>query len=172
MNWLSARTPIAAGLLLSAIAFFVGNCFAHQTADVDAVRAANRAFETALSTRDIAAIESLWLHESSVNNVEPRHAAFDVGWDATKKTFEADFTSSLVIASSMGDCQIHVNGRVAWVNGVENGLRMTKSGEKQLFTNFITTIFVNRDGRWLIVSRHVSETSGDDGPSPVEAGPG
>lgn len=171
MNWLSVPKPIAAGLMVFGIACFVSDSIAHQTSDIDAVMAANRVFETALSTRDLAGIEKVWLHDDSVSNVDPSQTAFDVGWDATKKAFEDQFASSLVIASSMGDRQIHVNGKVAWLNDVENGLRMTKSAEKQLFTNFITTIFVNHEGRWVIVSRHVSAMGSDDAAF-TEAGPG
>ncbi len=171
MNWLSLPKPIAAGALIFGIALFMSNSIAHQTSDIDAIIAANRIFETAVSTRDIAAVEKVWLHEDSVNNVEPQHTAFDVGWNATKRSFEKDFVSSLVIASSMGERQIHVNGKVAWVNGVENGLRLTSSGEKRLFTNFVTTIFLNQNGRWLVVSRHVSAMGGEPPPL-TEAGPG
>lgn len=57
-----------------------------ETSDLDQVKAANQAYYTALSARDISAMESVWSRSpNDVNIAPPVRPAAHTGWDTIKK---------------------------------------------------------------------------------------
>ena len=58
---------------------------------------------------------------------------------------------------SMKVNKVNISGPVAWVHGVETSRRLKKSGEVSGSENFGTNIFVNRNGRWLMVFHQAAE---------------
>ena len=59
-----------------------GKANGQQQLDVDAVRAANQAFSTALSTGDVPAMRKVWSSDPDTTNIGPGSKAVAVGWDA------------------------------------------------------------------------------------------
>jgi hypothetical protein len=100
------------------LAVLSDNAVAQQAADVDGVKAASKAFYTALAALDGgAAMEKVWAHTPYVTYVGPRAKTIIVGWDAQKKYWvDTDklFSSRNV---SLSEQHIHVNGnsRGRWV---------------------------------------------------------
>jgi hypothetical protein len=47
--------------------------------------------------------------------------------------------------------KVNISGPLAWVHGIETSRRRKKTGEASDSHNYGTNIFVNRDGRWLMV---------------------
>jgi ketosteroid isomerase-like protein len=150
MIWsLSLRQlAIATGLIFI---FGTVNLHAQQNADIEAVAAANVAFDTALSARDINAMERLWAAEPYVIAVHPSSKALIVGWDAVRKSWEGTFARFAEISVSMKEPQIHVAQNVAWVVGVESAEGKFKNGDAVSFTAFTTNMYEKRDGRWFMV---------------------
>ena len=68
----------AAAAVLGSLA---GSARAQSTADLDAVKAANAAFYTALSARDVRKMEAVWANKPYVVNMGPRIKTFAVGYD-------------------------------------------------------------------------------------------
>ena len=133
-----------------------GNALAQQTADVDGVKAASKAFYTALAVLDGgAAMEKVWAHTPYVTYVGPRAKTIIVGWDAQKK-YWAD-TDKLFSQRnvSLSEQHIHVNGNLAWEMGQESGTPKMKDGKDALADYIVTNVYEKIDGRWLIVSHHV-----------------
>jgi ketosteroid isomerase-like protein len=128
---------------------------AQTDADVAAVTAANNAFYTALSALDAAALEKVWAHEAYVANVGPQSKAVTIGWpavlDAYKNGVIANTAQQIVKASHM---HVHNNGNAAWVIGRETVEGKLKNGTQITATNFATSVFEKKDGRWLMVSHH------------------
>ncbi|WFU19931.1 nuclear transport factor 2 family protein [Bradyrhizobium sp. CB3481] len=139
---------IATGLI-----FTLGtvNLHAEQKSDIEAVTAANLAFDTALSARDIDAMERVWAAEPYVIAVHPASKALIVGWDAVRKSWEATFGRFAEISVSMKEPQIHVAQNVAWVVGMESVQGKSKNGEAVSFMAFTTNMYEKRKGRWLMV---------------------
>ena len=68
------------------LAMLSGNAVAQQAADMDGVKAASKAFYTALAVLDNGeAMEKVWAHTPYVTYVGPRAKAIIVGWDAQQK---------------------------------------------------------------------------------------
>jgi ketosteroid isomerase-like protein len=150
MVWSSSlrQLVIATGLIL-----ILGtvNLSAEQRSDVEAVTAANHAFDAAISARDINSMEKVWAAEPYVVAVHPASKALIVGWDAVRKSWEGTFDRFAEISVSMQEPQIHVAQTVAWVVGVEIVQGKSKNGDAVNFTAFTTNMYENRDGRWLMV---------------------
>src|SRR5438046_9428248 len=78
-NCFLRQLAIAAGLI-----FTIGSVDLHaeQNSDIEAVTVANHAFDTALSARDVKAMERVWATEPYVIAVPPASKVLIVGWDA------------------------------------------------------------------------------------------
>src|SRR6476659_9004212 len=75
MNRRNTLKTFTAALLFLGFAFAAGNTVAQQPSAMDAVKAANQSFYTALSARDIDAMQKVWSNEPNVINMGPRHKA-------------------------------------------------------------------------------------------------
>ena len=139
---------IATGLI-----FILGTVGLHaeQKSDIEAVSAANLAFDRALSARDINAMEKVWAAEPYVIAVHPASKILIVGWDAVRKSWEGTFDRFSEISVSMKEPQIHVTQNVAWVVGVESAQGKFKNGNPVSFAAFTTNMYEKQDGRWLMV---------------------
>ena len=127
-----------------------------QTADVDAVKAASKAFYEALPILDNGeAMDKVWAHTNYVTYVGPRSKSIIVGWDAQKKYWVDTNKLFSVRAASLTDQHIHVNGNLAWEVGQETGETKMKDGAAAKIDFIVTNVYEKIDGRWLIVSHHV-----------------
>jgi ketosteroid isomerase-like protein len=123
--------------------------------DTDAIRAADQAFYTALSGRDIQAMARVWADKPYVICIGPRSKVMNVGLDSVKKYWEWAFDFFSKMSVSKSDAQIQTDGKLAWVVGVEHAEFQLKSGgERVKFDTFSTHVLEKVDGRWLLVSHH------------------
>jgi ketosteroid isomerase-like protein len=144
---------LAAGLVCSAV-FVMANTASAQQSDVDKVKAAIDALHAGLSSLDIKKIDDLWVHEPHVMAVQPRDKAISVGWEAVHKSFEATtgFWAELKVTRQSGP-QIHVNGNVAWAEGIVLAGGKSKAGDTIAGApTFEHDVFEKRGDRWLLVS--------------------
>ena len=148
MIWSSClrQLIIATGLI-----FILGTVGLHAESDIEAVSAANLAFDRALSARDINAMEKVWAAEPYVIAVHPASKILIVGWDAVRKSWEGTFDRFSEISVSMKEPQIRVTQNVAWVVGVESAQGKFKNGDPVSFAAFTTNMYEKQDGRWLMV---------------------
>jgi ketosteroid isomerase-like protein len=137
-------------------AFAAGSGAAQQTADIDAVKAASRAFYSTLSVLDDGtAMEKVWARTPYVTYVGPQSRSIIVGWDAQKRYWE-DFNKRFAQrAVSLVHDRIHVNGNLAWEIGVETGQAQMADGTTRKVDWIVTNVYEKLDGRWLMVSHHV-----------------
>jgi hypothetical protein len=150
-NILSLSAVAALGLAL-----LPSNAVAQQGADMEGVKAASKAFYSALPVLDNGeAMEKVWAHTNYVTYAGPRSKSAIVGWDAQKKYWvDANKVFSLR-AGSLSDQQIHVNGNLAWEMGQETGDTKMKDGSSAKIDYIVTNVYERIDGRWLMVSHHV-----------------
>jgi ketosteroid isomerase-like protein len=146
---LSAITALGLALLSS-------NAFAQQAADMEGVKAASKAFYTALAVIDDgAAMDKVWAHTPYVTYVGPRSKSIVVGWDAQKKYWEETNKVFSERNVSLSDQHVHVNGNLAWELGQETGQMKMKDGTAPKPDYIATNVYEKIDGRWLMVSHHV-----------------
>ena len=145
-------------LLAAACITFVinGSALAQQPSETDAVKAANQAFYTALSARDLGAMQKVWSSDPEIQNIGPANTTITVGWENIKKGFEGTFDRFPDLKASQKELRIKIVGAVAWVSGVEDVERKDKSGAASRGANFGTNIFQKQDGRWVMVYHHAS----------------
>ncbi len=153
---MNRRNLIVLALTAMVIAVPASTVVAQQGADEGGVKAASKAFYSALAVLDGGpAMEKVWAHTPYVTYVGPRAKTILVGWDAQKKYWgDTDklFSQRNV---SVSDQHIHVNGNLAWEMGQESGAVKMKDGNDAPADYIVTNVYEKIDGRWLIVSHHV-----------------
>jgi ketosteroid isomerase-like protein len=138
------------------LAMLSGNAVAQQAADMDGVKAASKAFYTALAVLDNGeAMEKVWAHTPYVTYLGPRAKTILVGWDAQKKYWVDTNKLFSERNVTLSDQHIHVNGNLAWEMGQESGTAKMKDGKGAPVDYIVTNVYEKIDGRWLIVSHHV-----------------
>jgi ketosteroid isomerase-like protein len=60
------------------------------------------------------------------------------------------------VTISLAESHIHTNGKVAWAVGVEKVQLLRKDGGTLNFDAFVTNVFKEQDGRWLLVSHQAT----------------
>jgi ketosteroid isomerase-like protein len=152
MKWTKAAT------IALALSAFIGVANAQQAADGEAVKAANQSFYTALSARDLRAMQAVWANKPYVVNIGPRSKMAAVGYDeAVTKYWDNAFNNvfSKIEAKMTSITQTQSDGKLAWVSGMEKATLHLKTGGDPLnIENFVTNVFEKEGDRWLMVVHH------------------
>ena len=156
MKRLSILGVITALLLPVAVTAYAGYAIdqakAQQTSDVERVNAASQVFTAAIAARDILAMDKVWAHEPYATFIGPLSTVVVVGWDGVRKAWEMRFGQFDKVTISATNPHVRANGKVAWAVGVERVQLLRKDGKTVAFDAFVTNVFENHDGRWLMVS--------------------
>lgn len=145
-------------LCIPIVLFFAVVAGSVQADDRTDVVAANKAFDNAVSKRDINSIEALWAHDNNVSIIHPSSKEPLVGWEAVSKSWaEGTLARYSDIQLSLSDPHVRVDGNLATVVGTERfqGKR-ADNGQTVEFQALTTNVFEKRDGRWLMTHHHAS----------------
>jgi ketosteroid isomerase-like protein len=137
------------------LALLPGTAFAQQS-DTDKIKAAIDAFHAALSALDIKKMDDLWAHDPYVMTINPRDKTVSIGWDAVRKSYDATVAlwSELKVTQKDGP-HIHINGNVAWANGIAVAGGNPKTGDAVAGApTFESDVFEKRGDRWVLVSHN------------------
>jgi len=134
----------------------IGQEKAQQTSDVERVNAASQVFIAAISARDIGAIDKVWAHEAYATFMGPLSTTIVVGWDGVRKAWEMRFSQFDRVTISVAESHIRTHGKAAWAVGIEKVQLLRKNGETLSFDAFVTNVFENHDGHWLLVSHQAT----------------
>jgi ketosteroid isomerase-like protein len=129
---------------------------AQDTSDVDRVKAASQVFIAAIAARDIRAMDKVWAHATYATFIGPLSTTIVVGWDGVRKAWEMRFGQFDRVTISLAESHIRTNGKVAWAVGVEKVELLRKDGKTLSFDAFVTNVFEEHDGRWLMVSHQAT----------------
>ena len=130
--------------------------FAEQSAEIEEVKAASRAFyEAVVVVDDGTALEKVGAQTPYVTYVGPRSTAIIVGWDAQKRYWTEFYRPFLQRTVTLVDARVRVVGNLAWEIGTESGLAYMKDGSARKVDWIATNVYEKIDGRWLTVSHHV-----------------
>lgn len=125
---------------------------AHQTSDVDRINAASQVFIAAIAARDIHAMDNAWAREPYATFIGPLSTTVVIGWEGVRKAWEMRFSQFDRVTISSAESHVHTNGKVAWAVGVEKVELLRKDGNVLSFDTFVTNVFENHEGHWLMVS--------------------
>jgi ketosteroid isomerase-like protein len=159
MNRFSSGALALAALLLAAglpVASALSQEKVQNPSDVDRVKAASRTFIAAIAARDIRAMDKVWAHESYATFIGPLSTTIVVGWDGVRKAWEMRFGQFDRVTISLAESHVHTNGKVAWAVGMEKVELLRKDGKTLSFDAFVTNVFEEHDGRWLMVSHQAT----------------
>lgn len=160
MNRLSILAVATMSLLVLGASLPTGNALsqekAQQPSDVNGVNAASQVFIAAISARDISAMDEVWAQEPYVAFIGPLSTTVVAGWEGVRKAWEMRFGQFDRVMISLAESHVHINGKVAWTVGTEKVELLRKDGSNLGFHAFVTNVFENHDGRWLMVSHHAT----------------
>ena len=160
MNRLSILAVTAASLLMLGVTPPAGNAVgqekAQQASDIERVNVASQVFIAAIAARDIRAMDEVWAHESYATFIGPLSTTVVVGWEGVRKAWEMRFSQFDRVTISLAESHVRTNGKVAWAVGVEKVELLRKDGNTISFDAFVTNVFEERDGRWLVVSHQAT----------------
>ena len=151
---MNLRSTLA--LITTLIAISSNSALAQKAGDLEGVKAASRAFYSALAVIDDGtAMEKVWAHTPYVTLVGPRSKSILVGWDGQKKYWEESNKRFSQRNAVLLDQHVHVNGNLAWEMGQESGENKLRDGSMTKNENMVTNVYEKQaNGRWLIVSHH------------------
>lgn len=150
------RMRSALALITLLIATASNRAFSQTAADLEGVKAASKAFFSALQVIDDgSAMEKVWANTPYVTFVGPRSKSIIVGWDAQKEYWVENNKRFSTRQALLSDQRIHINGNLAWEMGLESGENTMKDGRLGKSDYIVTNIYEKQaNGRWLIVSHH------------------
>jgi ketosteroid isomerase-like protein len=164
MKRLGTIAVATASLILGsplAVSSAFGQQNAQQTSDVEGVNVASQVLIAAIEARDISAIDKVWAHEPYATFMGPLSTTIVVGWDGVRKAWEMRFSQFDRVVISVAESHVRTIGKVAWAVGIEKVQLLRKNGETLGFDAFVTNVFENRDGRWLMVSHQATPIFGE-----------
>jgi ketosteroid isomerase-like protein len=143
---------IVLGLLLAAMPAVQ----AQQSGDLERIAAANQQFVAAIGARDINAMDKVWAHESYASFIGPLSTTVVVGWDGVRQAWQMRFGQFDRVTISTDKPHIRVNGQAAWAIGTERVELLRKDGKTMSFDAFVTNVFENKGGQWLLVAHQAT----------------
>jgi ketosteroid isomerase-like protein len=159
INLSALTTKIAVTLLFLGAAFATAEAFAQQLSDMEKVKAASKAFFTALNARDPSAMAKVYAHTPYVVHIDPSfNKGIFLGWEAVNKSWENLHNETMQINVSFSETgEPQIVGTLAWEVGTEKGVVITADGKRIPIEAFVTNIYQNIDGHWLLVSHQAAE---------------
>jgi ketosteroid isomerase-like protein len=127
-----------------------------QTSDLERVHAANRQFVAAIVARDINTMDTVWAHESYASFIGPLSPAVVVGWEGVRQAWQMRFGQFDRVTIAIDKPHIRINGEAAWAVGVERVELLRKDGKTISFDAFVTNVFENKGGQWLLVAHQAT----------------
>jgi ketosteroid isomerase-like protein len=129
---------------------------AQQVSDLERIQAASQQFVAAIGARDINAMDKVWAHESYASFIGPLSTTVVVGWDGVRQAWQMRFGQFDRVTISMDKPHIRINGQAAWAVGKERVELLRKDGKTISFDAFVTNVFENKDGQWLLVAHQAT----------------
>lgn len=127
----------------------------------DAVKAASRAFYTALNRMlagDASALYEIWSHGPTVSTMHPIGNR-EIGWDKVKASFDEVARTSTGGRVDLFDQVVNVHGDIAYELGVERA-DFAIANEPLTVDSRVTNIYVRDPDGWKIVHHHGDKSSG------------
>jgi ketosteroid isomerase-like protein len=144
-----------ASLSIIAATLFLGvAAFGDNNPDIVKLKAANATFDAALSKRDLAALDVIWVQDGGVTALHPPSKAVIVGWTAVRKSWEGAFANFPEMSVEMKEPNVRVVGNMALVTGTETFRGKRPNGDIIEFLAPTTNVYERRGDQWLLVHHH------------------
>ena len=124
---------------------------------VEAICIANQRFYAAFESLQMAEMEAVWAHDDAVELVQPGWELL-LGWEEVRERWARIFTNLKRVRVAVSGVWARVEGEVGWVACTARITTAFADGFDEA-TVQATNIFVQREGRWLLVAHHASPLS-------------
>ena len=120
----------------------------------ESLKSANAAFYRAIDSGSIERMAELWAHEDFVQCVHP---GWDVvsGWAKVRQSWEQIFAGGQKMLISATNVMVNYAGELTWVTCTES-ITIFEDTNFDTVQAIATNLFVQRDGKWLLVHHHAS----------------
>ena len=118
------------------------------------VEQANAAFYRALESSVIERMDDVWAHEAWVRCVHPGWDMI-VGWQRVRESWIMIFEGGQKMRASPSEVWVSITGDLALVTCTEN-ITVFNDASFDSAQATATNIFINREGRWLMIHHHAS----------------
>ena len=125
-----------------------------QSAEVEAVKAANQRFYDAFGALDIGQMEEICETSADALCVHPGWEPL-VGWDNIRASWSGIFENTMLMHFNIRYVNVSVHGDAAWVTCVEH-ISSVLQGRASNFGVLATNIFVRTSQGWKLNAHHAS----------------
>ncbi len=134
------------------------------SADIEAVKAANQRFYEAFGTLDIREMDEVWEASGRAMCVHPGWQPL-VGWDSIRTSWAGIFDNTTLMHFNVHYVNVVVHGDSAWVTCVENissvlqgraNISSVLQGRASNFGILSTNIFVRTPEGWKMSAHHAA----------------
>ena len=125
-----------------------------QSAEVEAVKAANQRFYDAFGALDIRQMEEICEMSGEALCVHPGWGPL-IGWENIRASWAGIFDNTMLMHFNIRYMNVVVRGDAAWVTCVEN-ISSVLQGRASNFGVLATNIFVRTSQGWKLSSHHAS----------------
>ena len=101
-------------------------------------------------------MDTVWAHESYASFIGPLSTTVVVGWDGIRQAWQVRFGQFDRVTISTEKPHIGINGEAAWAVGMEKVELLRKDGKTISFDVFVTNVFENKGGHWLLVAHQAT----------------
>jgi len=126
------------------------------TTEVARVMTAGQVFTAAIMARNIEAMDKVWAHKPYATFIGPLSTSLVTGWEGVRKAWQMRFGQFDRVTIMPAETEAHITGKVAWTVGMEKVHLLRKDGKTLDLDAFVTNVFEDHDGRWLMVSHHAT----------------
>ncbi len=124
------------------------------TADIAAVKEANRRFYDAFGALDLTAMEDVCLDSAQALCVHPGWPPL-VGWERIRESWQRIFDHTTLMHFNIRYVNVVVEGNCGWVTCVEN-ITSVLQGRADNFGVLATNIFLRTPRGWRLITHHAS----------------
>lgn len=147
--------------LLSAVLLFSVVSFAYAGSDIQAVKAANAGFYSALNAvfaGNLTPMTAVWSHASDVTYMGP-DGTTEVGWKAVLADWKKQTALTLGGKVMPSNLHIVIGKDIAVVQDLETGVNKLTHGKPQTVSIRATNIYRLENGQWKMISHHTDTLS-------------
>ena len=128
--------------------------------EIKAVERANQEFYDALQQLSLNRMDQIWLHEDWVKCIHPGWELIE-GWSDIRSSWENIFRNTQSMQIALTQVSVRREGELAIVVCTENISSHSPEGIRSALA-LATNLYVQRNGRWLMVHHHASPLPMDD----------
>ena len=119
------------------------------------IKSLMKAFEEAVSKRDLAAVMALFSQDPDCVHVGTGRDEWCVGTGELRRQFERTFEQSESLSLRFDNLNVSSAGAVSWA-AVNVTVSVRVAGRESTFAGRFTAVLEKRGGKWLFVQSHFS----------------